>query len=72
MKTPILIPGIFNHPFTYLSNKKKIKPGEYVKVSFGKKEITGVTWLELEHTKKSLYKFFSFKTLRNILKFAFV
>ena len=54
MKTPILIPGIFNHPFTYLSNKKKIKPGEYVKVPFGKKEITGVTWIELEHTKKNI------------------
>ena len=54
MKTPILIPGIFNHPFTYLSQKKKIRPGQYVKVSFGKKEITGIVWTELEHTKKNV------------------
>ena len=43
MKYPVLLPNIFDHPFTYLSNIK-LKPGDYVKVPFGKKNIIGVIW----------------------------
>ena len=52
MKVPILIPNIFNHAFTYESDLKKIHIGDYVKVPFGKKEVTGIVWKELEITKK--------------------
>ena len=47
MKVPILIPNIFNHPFTYDSDLK-LKEGDYVIVPFGKTETTGVVWNEFE------------------------
>ena len=54
MKVPILLPNIFNHPFTYES-KLKLKVGDYVSVPFGKSQITGVVWDEFE--KKNDRKF---------------
>ena len=39
MKVPILIPNIFNHPFTYNSDLN-LKVGDYVAVPFGKSEVT--------------------------------
>ena len=51
MKVPILIPNIFNHPFTYESDLK-LKAGDYVVVPFGKSELTGVVWDEFEKKKK--------------------
>ena len=47
MKVPILIPNIFNHPFTYDSDLK-LKIGDYVVVPFGKSELTGVVWDDFE------------------------
>ncbi len=47
MKFPILLPNIFNHPFTYESDLK-LKVGDYVIVPFGKSELTGVIWDEFE------------------------
>ena len=38
MKYPVLLPNIFDYPFTYESNIK-LKAGDYVKVPFGKKNI---------------------------------
>jgi len=54
MKVPILIPSIFDHPFTYEnSNRKLLKAGDFVKVPFGTKEVTGVVWnFEQKITKK--------------------
>ena len=43
MKYPILLPNIFNHPFTYES-EIDLKLGEFVLVPFGKSKITGVVW----------------------------
>ena len=37
MKVPVLLPNIFDHPFTYTS-KEKLKIGDYVEVPFGKKK----------------------------------
>ena len=37
MKFPVLIPNIFNHPFTYTSDIN-LKVGDYVEVPFGKKK----------------------------------
>jgi len=51
MKVPILLPNIFNHPFTYKSNIN-LKVGDYVEVPFGKSKITGVVWDEFEKKKK--------------------
>jgi primosomal protein N' len=47
MKVPILIPNIFNYPFTYDSNLK-LKVGDYVVVPFGKFELIGVVWDQFE------------------------
>jgi len=47
MKIPILLPNIFNHPFTYDSDLN-LKLGDYVAVPFGKAKITGVVWDEFE------------------------
>ena len=47
MRVPILLPNIFNHPFTYDTNIK-LKLGDYVEVPFGKSKATGVVWDEFE------------------------
>ena len=55
MKYPVLVPNIFNHPFTYES-EIKLKTGDYVKVPFGKSIITGVIWNEFEKKKNKKFK----------------
>ena len=47
MIVPILLPNIFNHPFTYKSDIN-LKVGDYVVVPFGKSKITGIVWDEFE------------------------
>ena len=51
MKVPILLPNIFNHPFTY-ETTLNLKVGNYVVVPFGKSNITGVVWDEFEKKNK--------------------
>ena len=63
MKVPILLPNIFNHPFTYES-KIDLKVGDYVVVPFGKAKITGVVWNEFE--KKTNKRFLIKQVLRKI------
>ena len=36
MKVPVLLPNIFNHPFTYESGNLKLNTGDYVNIPFGK------------------------------------
>ena len=50
MKYPVLLPNIFNHPFTYESDIN-LKLGDYVVVPLGKFKITGVVWDEFEKKK---------------------
>mgnify|MGYP001295381258 FL=1 len=50
MKFPILLPNIFDHPFTYESDMA-LKVGEYVQVPFGRVQATGVVWNEFEKKK---------------------
>ena len=52
MKVPILVPNIFDHPFTYESGKLNLKLGEYVIIPFGKSKLTGVVWDEFEKENK--------------------
>ena len=54
MKYPVLVPNIFNYPFTYES-EIKLQVGDYVKVPFGKSIITGVVWNEFEKTKNKKF-----------------
>ena len=55
MKYPVLLPNIFNHPFTYESDLI-LKMGDYVIVPFGKSKLTGVIWDELEKNDTKNFK----------------
>ena len=55
MKFPILLPNIFNHPFTYESDIN-LKIGDYVVVPFGKSKIIGVVWDEFEKKNNKNFK----------------
>ena len=44
MKAQVLLPKVFNFPFTYNTNKKKLIPGDIVEVPFGKSKEIGVIW----------------------------
>ena len=55
MKFPILLPNIFNYPFTYESSLQ-LKVGDYVMVPFGKSKITGVVWDEFEKKNNKNFK----------------
>ena len=55
MKYPILLPNIFNYPFTYESDLK-LRVGDYVVVPFGKSNITGVVWTNLKKMIKKASK----------------
>jgi len=62
MKVPVLVPKVFNFPFTYNSGYlNNLKPGDIVIVPFGKSKEIGVVWDKIEPTTKE------FK-LRNIEK----
>ena len=61
MKYPILLPNIFNYPFTYESDLD-LKIGEYVSVPFGKNKLTGVVWDKLEENEHKKFK------LKKVLK----
>ena len=63
MKVPILIPNIFNYPFTYESDLK-LKAGDYVVVPFGKSKLTGVVWDDFE--KKTNKNFAIKKVLKKL------
>ena len=62
MKYPILVPNIFNHPFTYESSNLNLKTGDFVIVPFGNSKMTGVVWNEFEKNNNK-----NFKT-KNIIK----
>jgi len=55
MKVPILIPNIFDYPFTYDSDNLNLKLGDYVKVPFGKSNLVGVVWNDFETKKKKTF-----------------
>jgi len=61
MEVPILLPNIFNHPFTYESDLD-LKIGDYVVVPFGKSKIIGVVWNEFEKKNNKKFK------IKNVLK----
>ena len=55
MKFPILLPNIFNHPFTYESDIE-LKIGDFVEVPFGKSKIIGVVWDNFEKNENKNFK----------------
>ena len=59
MKFPILLPNIFNHPFTYESDLE-LKIGDFVEVPFGRAKIIGVVW---DNFQKNTNKNFKIKKI---------
>ena len=55
MNYPVLLPNVFDYPFTYKSDIK-LKIGDFVIVPFGKTKITGVVWDEFEKNDKKNFK----------------
>ena len=55
MKIPILLPNIFNHPFTYKSSNLNLELGDYVEVPFGKNKKIGIVWDEFEKNNNKRY-----------------
>ena len=64
MKVSILLPNIFNHPFTYIDKSNKLKIGNFVKVEFGSSLVTGVVWNFFEEKNKN----FKLKTIKKVLE----
>jgi len=67
MKIPVLLPNIFDHPFTYESDKK-VDVGAYVEVPFGKTDAIGVVWDQFEKEKNN--KKFRIKKIKKFLNIA--
>ena len=53
MKAQVLLPKVFNFPFTYYS-KKECKIGDLVEVPFGSKKEIGVIWKNYHSEPKNL------------------
>ena len=64
MKFPILLPNMFNHPFTYESDIE-LEIGDFVEVPFGKSKIIGVVW---DNFEKNSYKTFKIRKIIRKLK----
>ncbi len=54
MKAQVLLPKLFNHPFTYSSGVLKLKIGDIVEVPFGKKKEIGVIWKNTYYEPKNI------------------
>ena len=55
MEVPVLLPKIFNHPFTYDAGSfHQLQQGDCVVVPFGKKLVTGVIWDKIQPTSKKI------------------
>ena len=63
MKIPVLLPNIFDYPFTY-DTELNLKVGDYVLVPFGKSKMTGVVWNEFE--KQNNKKFLTKKVIKKL------
>ena len=76
MKVPVLVPKIFNFPFTYDSGSvRNLKAGELVSVPFGKNKEIGVVWDKIQPSnkkfkiKKIIQKIDNFKINKNLIAF---
>ena len=66
MNFPILLPNIFNYPFTYKSDLK-LNIGDFVEVPFGKSKIIGVVWDSFEKNKNKSFRLNKLAAIFNLL-----
>ena len=76
MKVPVLVPKVFNFPFTYNSGVLgNLKPGDIVIVPFGKFKEIGVVWDKIQPTarefklRKIEKKLDNFKINKNLISY---
>ncbi len=75
MKAQVLLPKVFNFPFTYNNNQFSLQIGDFVEVPFGKKKEIGIVWpgkiseLKKIKIKKISKKFNNYKLDKNFIKF---
>ncbi len=74
MKAQVMLPKVFNFPFTYTSNKMNIKIGDLVEVPFGSKKELGVIWknnyLEPKNIKiKNISKKIDYSINKKLIEF---
>ena len=74
MKAQVMLPKVFNFPFTYMSNKMNIKIGDLVEVPFGSKKELGVIWkntyLEPKNIKlKNITKKIDYSISKKLMEF---
>ena len=76
MKAQVLLPKIFNYPFTY-NSKNLIKAGDFVEVPFGKSKEIGVVWpgkspelknIKIKNINKKINNFSLNQDLINFIK----
>ena len=77
MRAQVLLPKVFNFPFTYNTKKKKLIPGDVVEVPFGKSQEIGVVWpgegpqlkkIKIKNINKKIEKFSLNKKLIDFIK----
>ena len=66
MNVAVLLPKIFNHPFTYYTDSKELKPGDFVVVPFGKNQEVGIIWDKIQSTNKNIKLRKIIKKIKNI------
>ena len=76
MKVPVLVPKIFNFPFTYDSGDiENLKPGDIVTVPFGKSKEIGVIWDKVQPSVKKFKlriveeRLVNFKISKNLINY---
>ena len=76
MKVPVLVPNVFNFPFTYDSGYlENLKPGDIVVVPFGKSKEIGVVWDKVQPSTKEFKlrniekKLDNFKVNKNLINY---
>ena len=65
MKAQVLLPKIFNYPFTYESNKRG-NVGDFVEVPFGTKKEIGIIWKNNRSEPKNI----KIKNIKRFVKYS--
>jgi primosomal protein N' (replication factor Y) (superfamily II helicase) len=77
MKAQVLLPKVFNFPFTYYKNQTSLRTGDFVEVPFGRNKEIGVVWtgkiselknIKIKNINKKINNFSLNKKLINFIE----